>query len=793
MRTLYLFILMMTGLVASLNGQHPQWVNYTHTKNTAQAVCLDSTLLWAGTSGGLVVTDITTTQQTFYDKSNSGLPGLLVTAVHRDAAGVLWFGDFEFGLTRFNGVNWQTWHMGNSPLPHNAISDIAHDHNNTLWVATQGGLASFNGTQWSVYTAYGSVQCVTVGPDSSIWFGAQTHGLIRFKNGIFDFFNTANTLIPSNYILDLVTESPNRLWIATTSGLVLREDTAFILFNTSNSGLPHNLVRCISVDPSGKKWIGTQGGGLALFNDTTWQVFNQSNSSMPCNYIFALANSTDGRGFIASCTQLGAFNGVHWTQYPTSNSGMPAGPVQAIGHSPGGMAWVGTTNGLVSFNGTMWNGVNTIPSSHINAIATDSAGRVWVGTGNGLAMYDAGVWTSYTSATSGLMTDVISSIAFGSGNRVYIGGYGGVSLYDGTTWSTWTPLNTPLPDPSVMSVAVDNSGAVWIGMETGGIARVVDTVWTLFPRPLFGTPGTEVRTLLPDQAGGLWVGSIGGLSHFNSNTWIIYTMSNSPLPSPVITAINRDSLHRIWVGTTAGLALRDTAGNWTLFHAYNSGIPSNAVGALSFDASGRLWVGTYFGGAGVYDAQQTTTPFVYTIQAFTTGLTTATATGEITHDGGTPVTTRGVVWDTIPNPTLAQNLGGLTTGSGTGTFTANLSGLQAGTLYYVRTFAMNSAGTSYGNTLSFNTQHIGITELSTFPTIRIFPNPCIHNLNLEAAKPMNALQWFDLSGRMVIQQRFHAATTVSLPTTGLRPGIYLIHIQFDDGEVLREKVTLGPR
>ena len=81
--------------------------------------------------------------------------------------------------------------------------------------------------------------------------------------------------------------------------------------------------------------------------------------------------------------------------------------------------------------------------------------------------------------------------------------------------------------------------------------------------------------------------------------------------------------------------------------------------------------------------------------------TSATSGGNITNNGGTPVTQRGVVWSTSPNPTTANNQS--SDGSGTGNYTSNLTGLSANTTYYVRAYATNSAGTAYGNELSFTT------------------------------------------------------------------------------------------
>ena len=82
--------------------------------------------------------------------------------------------------------------------------------------------------------------------------------------------------------------------------------------------------------------------------------------------------------------------------------------------------------------------------------------------------------------------------------------------------------------------------------------------------------------------------------------------------------------------------------------------------------------------------------------------TSATCGGNVTDDGGGDVTARGVCWSTSQNPTI--NDSHTTDGSGTGTFTSNLTSLTAGTTYYVRAYATNGAGTAYGEEVSFTTE-----------------------------------------------------------------------------------------
>ena len=84
-----------------------------------------------------------------------------------------------------------------------------------------------------------------------------------------------------------------------------------------------------------------------------------------------------------------------------------------------------------------------------------------------------------------------------------------------------------------------------------------------------------------------------------------------------------------------------------------------------------------------------------------TDITHASATcgGNVTSDGGTNITARGVCWSTSPNPTISSSH--TTNGNGTGSFTSILTELSDNTIYYVRAYATNSVGTAYGNEVSF--------------------------------------------------------------------------------------------
>ena len=92
-------------------------------------------------------------------------------------------------------------------------------------------------------------------------------------------------------------------------------------------------------------------------------------------------------------------------------------------------------------------------------------------------------------------------------------------------------------------------------------------------------------------------------------------------------------------------------------------------------------------------------------------LNSAIVSGEVTADGGASVTERGACVATVSNPTVANTK--ITAGSGVGEFTCELTGLQEGTKYYVRAYAVNSKGTAYGEEVVFTTPVAGVPTVTT--------------------------------------------------------------------------------
>jgi uncharacterized protein (TIGR02145 family) len=112
--------------------------------------------------------------------------------------------------------------------------------------------------------------------------------------------------------------------------------------------------------------------------------------------------------------------------------------------------------------------------------------------------------------------------------------------------------------------------------------------------------------------------------------------------------------------------------------------------------------GTQYGLAMSFTTNDIQFPSLTTVPVTNISSTSAVCGGEISSDGGEKVATHGICWGISNNPTIEDQL--TSDGSYSSNFSCNFTGLTANTTYYVRAYATNSAGTGYGNEVSFTTQ-----------------------------------------------------------------------------------------
>jgi uncharacterized protein (TIGR02145 family) len=110
-------------------------------------------------------------------------------------------------------------------------------------------------------------------------------------------------------------------------------------------------------------------------------------------------------------------------------------------------------------------------------------------------------------------------------------------------------------------------------------------------------------------------------------------------------------------------------------------------------------------------------PAVRTAIASSITKTSAVSGGNVTDDGNSEVTARGVCWDITGNPNI--NSFKTTDGKGTGSFESEITGILENTTYYVRAYATNKEGTSYGNQVEFTTLPLADIDGNNYKTVKL--------------------------------------------------------------------------
>jgi hypothetical protein len=145
------------------------------------------------------------------------------------------------------------------------------------------------------------------------------------------------------------------------------------------------------------------------------------------------------------------------------------------------------------------------------------------------------------------------------------------------------------------------------------------------------------------------------------------------------------------------------------YNAQLSGLTPNTFYYVRAYATNAL--GTGYGNEITFTTATLSLASITTNGVINISYTSATSGGNVTSDNGSSVTSRGICWATSPMPTTANSV--YSEAGAVGNFNANMTGLTPATTYYVRAFAINGAGTVYGNQQTFTTPALTAPVLTT--------------------------------------------------------------------------------
>ena len=169
------------GGISKFNGT--EWKNYTVADglviNDVRSIAIDQQgNKWFGTSAG--ISKFNDTFWTTYTTSD-GLVYNTVRSIFIDETGNKWFGTYGGGLSKFDGLNWETIYN----LPDNYVWDIVKDNEGNIWFGTSGGVTMFDGTTWTTLTTAdglidNNVYSIATDAIGNMWFGT-FKGISKFS------------------------------------------------------------------------------------------------------------------------------------------------------------------------------------------------------------------------------------------------------------------------------------------------------------------------------------------------------------------------------------------------------------------------------------------------------------------------------------------------------------------------------------------------------------------------------------------------------------------------------------
>ena len=314
---------------------------------------------------------------------------------------------------------------------------------------------------------------------------------VSFSQSTWKNYNDSSGLTV-NHVYQVASDKFDNIWASVRDngdglGLDKFDGYNWMHYDSSNSALPFNDVLNIKADSNAILWINSfSGAGLAKFDGLNCQVYNTSNSGILSDAIYNLIIDSLNNVWTVSEDGLSRFDGNLFTNYPIPFPVAFPGRCMTIQDSAN--IWIGA-QGLWHFNPisivtTIYNTANSnIPSDYCSSIAIDSQGLIWMGFnygynggiggggGNGgFATFDGTSFTSIMPFQSNY-TGVEDLIIDGYDNVWASTRCEGLYKFDGLSWVQIT--GPPLTGCSY-GLTSDNNNNIWY-------AEVGSGIWTNKP------------------------------------------------------------------------------------------------------------------------------------------------------------------------------------------------------------------------------------------------------------------------------------------------------------------------
>ncbi|UXP32778.1 ATP-binding protein [Reichenbachiella agarivorans] len=580
-----------------------------------------------------------------------GLSQSSVITMTQDQQGMLWFGTRD-GLNRYDGNKISVFRnnaQDPNSISNNDILDIAVDATGDLWIGTYNGLNHYNlkterfthyfkdqSTQKSI--SNNTIWSIDILPSGEILLGT-ADGLNVLNPDTDTFVSYYHD--PSNpksvshsHVLKIFTDSKNQTWVGTEAGLnrmTQQADGSYVfdrinLGNSEDSGT--DFIQAITEDQQGSIWVGSKSNGLYELSpqgELKAQFKKEAReSSLINNNVRALEIDKLGRLWVGTYDGLsrmehyGIFLSVR--NDTQSQNSISENKIKSIYCTDNGSVWVGTYYGGLN----MWDQSN-FNFGHIkqqnvgeglayNVVSSiiDNSSYLYFGTeGSGITALEkqTGEYSYYNQQNAALSSNNIKAMRWNqaSGDLWVCTFNAGLNVFNTTTNQVTQLLdvNNGLSNNSVYDVVAISEEEWLLGTFGGGLNLynhlTQEIKWIMNdPNDPKSLSDDQVRTLMKDSKGNIWIGTQNGLSFLSAQHVVSrsfqferYFYDAESKSGEDVLVIFESKDHTIWVGTKeTGLHQLTDEGFVTvdLFSGYES--TSNIIHSIEEDNAQALWIGS---------------------------------------------------------------------------------------------------------------------------------------------------------------------------------------------------------
>ncbi len=764
---LFILVFGMTGGADLLKSQQWTQTNGPYGGNV-RTLAVSGTNLYAGTTGGIF---LSTDNGTNWTPVNTGLTRTDISALVSSGANLYAGTGNGVFLSTNNGASWTAVNTG---LTNPTVHALAVSGTN-LYAGTHGGvfLSTNNGTSWTAVNSglTNSIVLALAVIDTNLFAGTYDGGVfLSTDNGTS--WAAVNTGLTYLYVRAFAV-SGTKLFVGTGNGVFLSTNNG-TSWTAVNTGLTNTIVYALAVSGT-NLFAGTFGGGVFLStnNGTSWTA---ANTGLTSTLVFAFAAS--GTNLFAG-TEAGVFlstnNGTSWIPV---NTGLASTEVRSLATKGTDLFAAAQGEAFLSTNnGTSWTAVNSgLTGSFVKSFAFSDT-NLFVGTSirtNGGGVFlSTNNGTSWNPVNTGLTNTNVLSLAV-SDTNLFAGTNGGGVFRSTNNGTSWTAVNTGLTNMTVSTLAVSGANLYAAGTTGGGVFHSTDNgeSWTAVNTGLTNT----IVYALAVSGTNLFAGTFGGGVFLSTNNGTSWTAANTGLTSTLVFAFAASGTN-LFAGTEAGVFL--STNNGTSWTAVNTGLTNASVWSLTVSGT------NVFAGTNAYGV------FINSISVLVPptspqNLTATTGNNQVTlkwrKNTEQDLIRYRIYQSTSPNASIQVD--STTGGSDT---TRILTGLSAGTMYYFRVSAVNSAGNVSPYSAEVNA--VPLDPVAPNISVAVLQNPALSkyfDLVVVSRSSLSSLPfvkvWLDGSTD---------TTTLDMATIGGSPLVYAGPGQFDTSGVysFRVKVT----